>query len=231
MRTSLITFILTFIVTTSFADIGNCYKYKVRFELKDNKEITGFYLFPTFDDYFKNINSFDTILSFVNNSWTDSITIIETIVSIDNIRIDDRYYSINALPENSTIKICLEDIIRTKIIDCTPCCKHKKEPEIDNSYIGCSIAVIDELSNYEIDKLKSQRPIVSFIYRDCPDDALFRLVVLSYNKDLNKNDLLEIIKQDYCQKVNNSTGDYFENYNRFKDCLRNDNIIVFKYYW
>jgi hypothetical protein len=222
---------LIYLSFSAIGDIGYCFKYKVRFELEDKSEIVGYYLFPTYDNFFKNISSFDTILSFSTNSWTDSIMIYKDIITIEKIRLEGKVYSINVIPENSPTKICLRKIIKTRIIEITPCCKKTLDNDDMQSYIGCCIAVINELSDAEIEILKKQEPEISFIYRDCPDDVLNSLVVLSYNKDLKKNDLSKKIKENYCEKANAPGGDYFEKYDIFKSWTREENIIVFKHCW
>ena len=221
------------ILISSYADIGYCFKYKVVFELKDNTLQTGFYLFTTYDEFFKNITSFDTIVQ-INKTYerhSDSITIIEKIETFDSLRIGNKYYSFDAVSKNYITRLCLNDIKSYEIVQCTPCWNQTLSEDIAYPFVNNTIPVIRELTEIEIRKLKANKPYISFVFNNCPDNIGSTIAVLSYNKELDKNQILSMLEKEYCKAIANTPDKYVKKYRDFKTKTRKDNLIIIRYYW
>jgi hypothetical protein len=232
MKKCLIIITIFLVALNSNADMGYYFKYEVRLTLDDETEIIGFFIFPTSDFFYKNISSLDTILKRGNPTRNDSITIFKEIIIIDSLQIDKNLYSINAIPEKSTITLCISSILESEILECSPATAPEKEATIKQDYYGYGgFPVIVELLDYEIQRLKNQKSHFSFIYRNCPDDILSSIIIISYNSDLNKEKLIEEMNKIYCPDGRNNDIESIQRYIQLKDYLRSINIIAFKNSW
>ena len=209
--------------------MGFCFKYKVYFELKDSCDITGYFILQVYDEFYGSIDSFDTILKRISRPKGDTLTIYKEIFKIDNIRIGKRIYSIYATPKNHIKKINSSDIINSEILNIERCCSPEMKLGDDSYYIEhCCIPVITELNQNEIDKLKSQIPNLKFIYRDCPDEVMLTLVVISFNNSLTREEIESKISKLYCEIELEDYSEYLRHYNDFKNHFRQENVIIFK---
>ena len=229
MKKILIVLVLFLVAFKSNADMGYCFKYKLRIELKDSNEVTGYFIYSVYDEYFGSIDSFDTILKRVSGSYGDSLTIYTEIYKIDSLNIGTNIYSIYATPKNQIEKVYTLDIINSKILKIETCCSPVTKLDIDSYYVEhCCIPVISELSKKEINKMQSEKPHLNFIYRDCPDEVLLTLVVISFNNSLTKDEIEKKISISYCEKGVENYQESLKYYVQFKDHLRKEKVIVLK---
>lgn len=220
MKKIIYTILLTLLVNFVFADGGYCYKYKVKFKLKGDTSITAYYIHPDFDYDARNFTNLNTIIS---PHGAEEIIVYKRVIILDSLNLRNSYASRKV--DQIHIKVC--NIISSKIIMCLPCCpEHNKDfKEIDYGY--CGTPVIEELTDDEINKLKTEKPKFITYYQECFGIDLQELVIISYNDKISEEWIVERIKERCCdnymdyQSLNND-------YAKVKDFLRSKNIIIFQ---
>lgn len=205
----------------AIADLGYCFKFKVEFNLQGDSTLIAYYIHSDYHFKIRNITSLDAILALKNNSG--ELKAYKKIIALDSLNLRNAF----ACRKADQLKIRIGDIISTKVIECQPCCPSNKKVFDEIDYEFCSTPVIEELTDEEIVKLKNKNPHFITYYGECFERNLQNIVIVSYNKDMTANMIIEKLRNNCCANYQ-GYNQLMDQYNKVKEYLRSHNIIIYK---
>jgi len=229
MKQLIIVTLFTLFALNLSADMGYCYKYKIKYKLKDSGTKIGFLIYMADDKSYGTIKSIDTILNRIRYPYQDSLIFYSEINKLDSIKIDNNIYSVYVTPKSKTKKVCSMDIVETEILKIEECCSPLIDLGNNKYYIEtCCIPILTELTQKEIEQFQYNRPSLSFSYRGCPDEVLLNLVIISFNNSLSKSEIENDILEFYCNLGRETSMEGLDKYREFKNYFNKKDIIIFK---
>jgi hypothetical protein len=224
-------FILVTFFGTTFADIGNCSKYRVEVHFASGESLGGF----IYAVYYDPVLEFDS-LQFFNYivyecSTNDTLTVFTAVYELayPELFTTDSCcdFRLNAANPDAVTEIPVSDIQYIKHIE-TGICYNCSVYDSDDKFrwVGITPVVITELTNVEIELLQSEPYATHNFYYPEEHD---RYIIVSYNNAIGVNDL-GLLCHDFLDILSTqsySWNNFMKEYHKFKQSLRADNIIIF----
>ena len=200
----LLVLIIFYFESNIFADGECCIKYKVKITLNNNSVITGYY----FNSCYYGITN-QTINTIISRRYvpyyfefTDSIELYNNIISL--FPYSSGYGGkILTCYKKDRIRIAFDDIKSAEQLEKVSC-----HPELGNNTNfksnGLYPLVITEFSDKVINRLKLEKPLLTFQLGNCTCWDQSVIWVLSYKSDLSKAAVKSIIEKKLCSGTMNN---------------------------
>lgn len=190
------------------ADPGNAYRYKATLKLTNNKEITGYFYFSTYENGFDTLNG--DFKNYLFSYYHFPISLYET---IKTIKIDDSL-TVDFALEGSSISINKNDILSIKLIN-----------QI-NFPVGSRLK---EVNKNEFSIINQKFIDFKSIYKETFHESC-SFLLLNWS---NKNNLEELKKEisDNIEKllINNNEQSILEYISKKRAELIEKKIVIFEY--
>lgn len=227
---------LFFLSANLKAESTGCIKFKLKLTLENDSVIIGNFFYHgmyAFQDVHHDSISFEYFLK-TRKDFNDTIKIYNNIISL---KYPDLYpCKYKACLKEFVIKVALNSIKSHKVISKTIC-----YPEVVSqfSYYGCGYRpiVITELTKAEVEMLNKKEPVLNFEFSPeylCSNEELCVPIIVSYNKKLGKDEIIEIVKKEWCLNMSdrkNTDSMSLSRYIKLKKKFTKLNIIIFKTYY
>ncbi len=225
MKTSIVVVICFFSLLNTYADGGCCLGFKVKITQNDNSEVTGYFYSQCGDFNLDSITADKIIKNWYNAFQNDTLKIYKDVI---RLKYPENYGAelITCYPKD-IYKIPLKRIKKIEQLEKVDC-----HPDLSKEYASNGLyPFVIELSKNEIELLKNP-PIVSFNYYNCICDFFSLIWVISYNKNLNQEDLIFILNNSLCSAARKdlSSGSNKlceKEFKNLKEALSKLDVIIF----
>ncbi len=234
MKTLIIALLLFLSHLTIYADLGNCIRYKAKFELKNGQNVEGYFTYATYDtlSFTFTDEAFQKFIDklFIQNNDTLFLFLqLQSLIYPKPQYQGDFRFPLQAVVSNDIIKITKKDILVSHFLECLLPNGWKLNKE-NLGFYYCQW-VIDELKQKEIDLLQ-QKPNAQLIVSNPSEYQDYYL--LSYNFKIAENEL-KLLKERLISlnkirldcKESNSFICYQREYLKIKQELRKKDVILF----
>ncbi|MCF8296449.1 MAG: hypothetical protein K9J13_02800 [Saprospiraceae bacterium] len=224
-----------FLSPTLKAESVGCIKFKLKLTLENDSVIIGDFFYHglyAFQDVHPDSFSFEYYRK-IRKDFNDTIKIYNNVISLKYPKLYPCKYK--ACQKEDVLKVALNSIKSHEVISKTIC-----YPELKTLFhVGCgySPVVITELIKEEIELLNEKEPILSFNFHPdkyCGCEMFCMPIIVSYNKEMTKGEIIEILKKEWCYDFSYPLDDEslcFSRHNALKKRFAKLNIIIFKTYY
>jgi hypothetical protein len=224
-----------YMVSNTYADNGNCIKYKVSITLIDNEVVHGYVICQTYNPRFEFPNNDFKSYVIKESLNQDMLTVYSKIYDVDFPKIGDDNAEcdlvFNASPSHY-IRTIHKDDIQEIDFEQYSTCNNCDNPDVATGYPwnGYYPVVVNELTMKEIYKLREDPVAITQFVLPGSDVSLYFLI--SYNERVDNKEI-KSLSSEFMSQINdrknmNKSSLVSDYYDEFKSDLRKRNVILLK---